>query len=163
MVSRRVLLGVLLVLLGVLPAGSQELRIPRPVGYVNDFASVISPPHEEAIDRLIGEVRTKSGGEIVVVTLPSLEGRSRDEVALQIGREWGVGKAGKPGDLARNTGAIVLVSIRDRKWKIELGYGANTFITAAEAGRIGREMVSRFPQGDFGGGIFLAVQGLARE
>ena len=91
------------------PSAWAQLRLPQPVGYVNDFANVLAPEDERRITRVIDEVRAKTGGEIVVVTLPSLEGRTRDEVALQIGREWGIGRRGEPGDPARNTGTVVLV------------------------------------------------------
>src|SRR5690606_974315 len=114
------------------------------------------------------EVRAKSGGEIVVVTLPSLEGRTRDEVALQIGREWGIGRRGEPGDPARNTGTVVLVVPKETapdgrgQLKIETGIGTTTFITAAEAGRIAdRYMIPYFQRGDYGEGIFAGVAALA--
>src|SRR5690625_2745298 len=89
--------------------GMAQLSLSAPVGFVNDFAGVISSEREVAIRGIIEEVRAKSGGEIVVVTLPSLEGRSRDEVALQIGREWGIGARGEAGDTRRNTGVVILV------------------------------------------------------
>ena len=58
--------------LAAAPAAAQ-VQIPRPTGYVNDFANVIPANDEAAITAVIDEVRTKSGGgEIVVVTLPSL-------------------------------------------------------------------------------------------
>jgi uncharacterized protein len=123
---------------------------------------VISPEAEAEMTRIIDEVRQKSGGEIVVVTLPSLGGRSRDEVALQIGREWRVGAKGEPGDPARNTGVIILVAPNDRELKIELGYGANAFITATEAGRIADDlMVPAFREGDFSTGTLRAVEAIA--
>lgn len=138
-----------------------QIDLPPPVGYVNDFANVIPAAYEDSILAVIDDVRAKSGGEIVVVTLPSLQGRSRDEVALQIGREWKVGAKGDANDPNRNTGTIVLVSMQDRKWKIETGERTLTFITAAEAGRIGRElMVPELQAGDPGRGIFLAVLAL---
>ena len=121
---------------------AEDVRLPEPVGYVNDFADVITPEYEQQIQAVIDEVRAKSGGEIVVVTLPSLMGRTRDELALQIGREWGVGQRGEPGDPARNTGVVVLVVPKETSpdgrghAKIETGLGASTFITAAEAGQI---------------------------
>src|ERR1700745_2329499 len=87
----------------------QGLQIPAPRGYVNDFAHVISPANQARIERIIDDVRAKSGGEIVVVTLPDLGGRPIEEVALNIGRQWKVGGNGKPGDRARNTGVIILV------------------------------------------------------
>jgi uncharacterized protein len=145
------------------PARAQ-LQLPAPVGYVNDFANVITPAYRDSIQAVVDEVRAKSGGEIVVVTLPSLPGRSRDEVALQIGREWKVGAKGEPGDPMRNTGTIVLVSIQDRQWKIETGDRTITFITAAEAGRIGRDlMVPELRAGNPGRGIYLAVAAVAQK
>ena len=100
-----------IVLLCACAASAQaQLRLPAPIGYVNDFANVLTPEQKQEIEQIAAEVRQKSGGEIVVVTLPSLEGRSRDEVALQIGREWAIGRKGGPTDRNRNTGVVVLVS-----------------------------------------------------
>src|SRR5205823_2565694 len=79
----------------------QQLSIPAPQGYVNDFAGVVPAASVQRIQRIIDDVRAKSGGEIVVVTLRDLAGRDKADVALQIGRQWGVGKKGNPGDVAR--------------------------------------------------------------
>lgn len=150
--------------LSVVPAAAQ-LELPDPVGYVNDFADVIPADQERQITAIIDEVRAKSGGgEIAVVTLPSLEGRSRDEVALQILREWGVGASGEPGDEVANTGVVVLVAPNERVVRLELGYGANTFITAGEAGRIQDEyMLPAFREADFGTGILHGVTAIAQQ
>ncbi|MFL5384667.1 MAG: TPM domain-containing protein [Longimicrobiaceae bacterium] len=149
--------------LAAVPAHAQ-LQLPAPVGYVNDFANVIAPAYRDSIQAVIDEVRAKSGGEIVVVTLPSLQGRNRDEVALQIGREWKVGQKGEPGDPMRNTGTIVLVSMQDRQLKIETGDRTMTFITAAEAGRIRRDLIApELQRGNVGRGIFLGVAALAQK
>ncbi|MFL5538872.1 MAG: TPM domain-containing protein [Longimicrobiaceae bacterium] len=145
------------------PARAQ-LQLPAPVGYVNDFANVIDAAHRDSMQAVIDEVRAKCGGEIVVVTLPSLQGRSRDEVALQIGREWKVGQKGEPGDPMRNTGTIVLVSMQDRQLKIETGDRTMTFITAAEAGRIRRDLITpELQRGHVGRGIYLGVVALAQK
>src|SRR6185295_841600 len=85
-------------------AQAQGLQLPQPTGYVNDFARVIPEGNRATIAQVIEDVRKKSGGEIVVVTLPDLGGRPVEEVSLRIGREWKVGSASKPGDPARNTG-----------------------------------------------------------
>ncbi|HET7463575.1 MAG TPA: TPM domain-containing protein [Longimicrobium sp.] len=140
-----------------------QLQLPQPVGYVNDFANAIAPAYRDSIQAVVDDVHEKSGGEIVVVTLPSLQGRSRDEVALQIGREWKIGRKGDPTDRNRNTGVVVLVSMQDRKWKIETGTGTLAFIPAAEAGRIGRdEMVPELQAGNVGRGIYRAVLALGQ-
>src|ERR1043166_2640920 len=95
-----------LVLVLSIAAQLGQIQLPTPVGYVNDFAHVIPADAAARIERIIQDVRTKSGGEIVVVTLPDLNGRDPADVALQIGRQWKVGKAGGPGDRAKNTGVI---------------------------------------------------------
>ena len=58
---------------------------------------------------LAQEVRTRSPGEMAIVTLPDLKGRPVSEVSLQIGREWKVGNVGQPGDPNRNAGVVILV------------------------------------------------------
>ncbi|MEX2581820.1 MAG: TPM domain-containing protein, partial [Gemmatimonadota bacterium] len=161
--STRLRIGLVAALFAAVPPLEGQLQLPEPVGYVNDFANVIPAAERQQIESIIDEVRAKSGGEIVVVTLPTLGGRSRDEVGLQIGREWQIGQSGAPGDRARNTGSVVLVVPSEREWKIETGLGTMTFITAAEAGRIGRDlMVPHFPDGNFGQGILMAVAALAQ-
>ena len=73
----------------------QQLQIPAPVGFVNDFAGVIDTGAAQRMTAVIQEVRSKSGGEIAVVTLPDLGGRAPSDVARDIGREWGVGAVGQ--------------------------------------------------------------------
>ena len=71
---RRALAGVLFALAArVAPA--QQLQIPQPIGYVNDFAHIIPDANQATMQAIIADVRAKSGGEIVVVTLPDLGGR----------------------------------------------------------------------------------------
>jgi uncharacterized protein len=164
----------LLLLLAAAPAAPGALHaqepLPQPTGYVNDFADVLSAEDEQAIDRVIQEVRAKSGGELVVVTLPSLLGRTRDELALELGRSWRVGQRGNPGDPARNTGLVFLVVPRETsptgrgELRIETGLGTNTFITASEAGQIADEFViPAFRQGEYGAGVLAGVVALAGE
>jgi len=61
------------------------------------------------MEAVIAEVRAKSRGEIVVVTLPDLGDRAASDVALQIGRQWGVGAKGAAGDPTKNLGVVVLL------------------------------------------------------
>ena len=119
-----------------------QLQIPQPVGYVNDFARVVQATDAQRMTALIEEVRSKSGGEIAVVTLPDLQGRPAMEVARDIGRQWGVGARGGPGDRARNAGVVILLKPGARPGDgradvfIATGLGAEGFITDARAGQI---------------------------
>ena len=150
-------------------AQGQGLQIPAPQGYVNDFAHVIPAANANTIKAIIDDVRAKSGGEIVVVTLPDLHGRPIEDVSLQIGRDWKVGKNAKPGDPARNTGVIILVvpkeTSSDQRGHVrtEVGYGAEGFITDATTGEIRDEALTHFRQGDYGGGIELMTLRVAQR
>jgi uncharacterized protein len=147
----------------------QAFQIPAPQGYVNDFAHIIPADNASTMTRIIDDVRTKSGGEIVVVTLPDLGGRPIEDVSLRIGREWKVGSSAKPGDAARNTGVIILVVPKETSSdgqghiRIETGNGAEGFITDATAGQLTREAVAYFRQGDYGGGIQLITLRVAQR
>src|SRR6185312_2010798 len=98
-------------------------------------------------------------GEIVVVTLPDIGQNDPNQVALQIGRTWKVGKFGKPGDPTRNTGVIILVVPKETNSSgrgecfVGTGYGAEGFITDADAGDMCRAAVEFFKRRDYAGGM----------
>lgn len=142
----------MLQLLGVVLALQQVTIPPPPRGFgtssaevVVDQANVLSAEAEARINQLAFDVHAKSGGEIAVVTLPSIGDRDVGTIALTIGREWGIGGAGKPGDAARNRGIVILLVPRETNsggrgaLSIQTGQGTEGFITDAEAGDIRRE------------------------
>lgn len=148
----------------ILLALAAQVQLPPPVGYVNDFAGVVTPGAERVMLAVIDEVRAKSGGEIVVVTLPDLAGRPSIEVARDIGRQWRVGAQGGAGDRARNAGVILLLKPGNRPGDgladlaIATGSGTEGFITDARSGRIrdalGQVAVER---GNYADGLVAAV------
>jgi uncharacterized protein len=133
--------------------------LPQPVGYVNDFANVLSPEAEARIDDLARRVHAATRGDMVVVTLPDLQGRPVEEVALRLGREWKVGADAAIGDQARNAGVIILVVPKETasdgrgRCRIETGQGAEGFITDATAGALCREQTPRFRAQDYSGAL----------
>ena len=143
---------------------SEFPAIPNPVGLVNDFANVIQPPCRERIDRVATEVREKSKGEIVVVTLGSLQGERIEEWGRRIGRSWGVGFAGAKDDPRTNTGVIVVVVPTEQSSRIEVGHGAEAFISDSLAGRIlDEQMLPSARRGDVGLGVLRTVNAVAEE
>jgi uncharacterized protein len=135
----------------------QAIQVPRPQGLVNDFANVLSAEQRARIERIAQDVRDKSGGEIAVVTLADIGERDPGDVALQIGRDWGVGLNAQIGDQRRNAGVVILLVPRETsstgrgRLSIQTGQGAEGFITDAEAGDIRREATALL-QGGGGGG-----------
>jgi uncharacterized protein len=141
----------------------QGIQIPPPTGLVNDFAHVLSPEAVQRMERIAEDVRAKSRGEMAIVTLPDIGTRDVQEVALQIGREWKVGKIGNPGDPTRNAGAVILLvpkeTSRDGRGHcfIATGRGAEGFITDATAGDICREATPAFRERDYSTGVELVT------
>jgi uncharacterized protein len=146
-----------------------QIQIPTPVGYVNDFAHVLSAQASARIDKIIQDVRAKSGGEIVVVTLPDLKGRDPADVSREIGRQWKVGAKGGPGDRARNAGVIILLVPRQTSSdgrghvRIEVGQGAEGFLTDATTGAIQDEALSALREGDYSSGLELITWRVAQR
>jgi uncharacterized protein len=159
----------------LLAAVAQDIAIPPPprgfgtasAEVVVDAASVLSPDTEERINRIAFEVHERTGGEMAMVTMPDLGGRDVAEVALRIGREWGVGSDAAIGSRARNAGIVVLVVPRETnsegrgRIRIETGRGVEGFITDAIAGDIQREAIPYFQRGDYDGAMLLIAQRIA--
>src|SRR4051812_25675001 len=141
----------------------QGIQIPPPTGLVNDFAHVLQPEAAQQMERIAQDVRTKSRGEMAIVTLPEIGTRDVQEVALQIGRQWKVGKIGDPGDPTRNAGAVILLVPKETSKDgrghcfIATGRGAEGFITDADAGDICREATPAFAAKDYDTGLELVT------
>ncbi len=147
----------------LIPAGSfaQGPAIPAPTGLVNDFAHVLDQGSIDRMTRIAKDVRSKSKGEIAVVTLPDLGGRDVADVALTIGRTWKVGKIGNPGDPTRNAGAVILLVPKetnsDKRGRcfVLTGQGTEGFITDATTAEICREATPSFINRDYASGLEL--------
>lgn len=150
-------------------SGTSALAIPAPVGLVNDFAHVIPPANAAHMDQIAGEVRSKSRGEMTVVTLSDIGDRAPADIALDIGRQWKVGKIGAPGDPTRNAGAVILVVPKETSSDgrghcfIATGQGTEGFITDGDAGDMCREAVPYFRARAYGTGIELLTYRTAQR
>jgi len=144
-------------------SGAQQPVIPSPTGLVNDFAHVLDSGSIGRLTRIAEDVRTKSRGEIAIVTLPDLAGRDVADVALDIGRTWKVGKIGNPGDPTRNAGAVILLVPKETnsdnrgRCFVLTGQGTEGFITDATAGEICREATPNFINRDYASGLELVT------
>lgn len=128
-------------------ADVQRLVPAKPVGYVNDFASLLEPAEREQLDDLLTRLRSATGAEVAVVTLPTIDDQDEGEVALAIGRAWGVGAKQAIGDPRRNAGLVLLLVPRQNHQpgtghvRIEVGQGLEGIVTDATSGQIRREIM----------------------
>lgn len=157
-----------LALLVALLALVQPLALPAPTGLVNDFANVIPAAQRARMEAIAQQVRDRSGGEIAVVTLRDLGGRAASDVALQIGREWKVGRAAAIGDSTRNSGVVVLLVPKETssdgrgQLAISTGQGTEGFLTDAETGVIRRESLPQRQARAYGDALELTTVRLAQ-
>lgn len=129
-----------------------EYKVPRAIGYVNDYANVLDDTSKAKLNGILTELKQKTGAEVAVVTLTSLDGYPIEDVGLAIGRQWGVGEKGKA------NGVVIITAINDRKLRIEVGYGIEGYLTDAHAGRIrDTYMIPYFKQGDYKNGIIFGT------
>jgi uncharacterized protein len=159
-----------LALAALLPAqtpGVDTLFPSRPDGYVTDRAGVIDEASEARMTSLIERLQATTGAEIAVVTLPTIGERDEAEVALAIGRKWGVGAKAEVGSAKRNAGIVVLlVPLSNHEpgtghIRVEVGNGLEGVITDAGAGRIRELIRPDLMQEKYGPALTTAVETLA--
>jgi uncharacterized protein len=129
--------------------------LPELTAPVNDFANVIDPTIEAELTRLIDGLQRKTGDAVVVATIDRVTEPYGDIVdyAVELFENHGKGIGGKD-----DTGALVLLSVGDRRVRIEVGYGLEGFITDGFAGETSREyMAPYFRQGQYGQGLRAGV------
>jgi len=121
---------------------------PDPVGYVNDFADVISAHDERIIQETAVSLKNSGDIELAVVTINSLEGESIESYSIGLAEAWGVGTSGE------DTGVILLLAVQDRKVRIEVGYGLEGDLPDGLVGSImDTYMMDKLRQNDFSGGL----------
>ena len=126
-------------------------------GYVSDFAHVIDASSRASIDRYLTSLEQASGAQIAIVTIETLDGEMVDDVANKLYRQFGVGKKGK------NEGALFLLVIRDRKSRLEVGYGLEPIVPDGVAGDILRSMRPALRAQQYGPALIEAVRVLGTK
>jgi uncharacterized protein len=158
MIKRALSIFLLLACIPFAQASDQLLNSLQPRGFVSDFANVISSSDEQQLTSMITELRQKTGAEIAVVTLQSLEDGEIDDFTNRLYEKWGIGQKGK------DNGLMFLAAMKERKMRIEVGYGLEGAIPDAKAGRIRRDVITPyFKAGSPGKGIVAGIAALSLE
>jgi uncharacterized protein len=130
--------------------------LPRLDQPVNDFAQVIDPASAAEMSRMIRALQTKTGDVVVVATVPTIEGYGDiNEYAVKLFENGGRGI----GEKGKDNGVLIVLAIKERRIKIEVGYGLEEFITDGYAGETIREyMTPQFRAGRFGPGLVAGTE-----
>lgn len=121
---------------------------PKPLGAVNDFARVIPAQYAGPMENLAREVLEKTGTSIVVAAVETIGDNDPNDYANRLYRAWGIGKKGE------DKGILIFLAVKERRVRIETGYGVEGILPDGLAGEIlDRYAIPRFRDGDFGKGL----------
>jgi uncharacterized protein len=133
-------------------AAFAEPTFPALSGPVVDAADLLSADEEVILDNKIRALKDKSGHQVNIATVPSLEGYDISDYGNRLFRFW------KLGDKTANDGVLLLIAPNERKVRIEVGYGLEGDMTdAISSVIINHDMIPRFKTGDWSGGLVLGV------
>src|SRR5208283_3983735 len=135
---------------------AENIKQIRPTGYVTDLAGIIQPQTKSQLEALCAELEQKTGAQMTIVTVKSLDGNDVQTYANDLFKQLGIGQK------KQDNGVMLLVAPNERKYWTEVGYGVEPVINDARAGDTGRLLVPYFRKGDFSGGIAAASWQLAK-
>jgi uncharacterized protein len=141
----------------VLGSARAEAPFPRPKGPINDFANVIPTTYEQKMEMVSRELFQKTGISVVVVTMPDIGGAEYNDYANRLYSAWGIGKKGE------DKGVLIFVTIKERKMRIEPGYGMEGVLPDGLVGEIrDRYMLPHLKQDRFGEGLLNGTLALSQ-
>ncbi|SER40304.1 uncharacterized protein SAMN03159444_04069 [Pseudomonas sp. NFACC02] len=155
---RGILVALLAMSVGLLAQWAQaELKFPALSGQVVDTAGMIDNASKERLSQMLRAHEELTTEQVVVVTLPNLQGATIEDFGYQLGRYWGIGQKGK------DNGALLIVAKDERKVRIEVGYGLEDRLTDAQSSVIINQIITpAFKQGDFVGGVSKGTEAIVQ-
>ena len=134
-------------------AGASTPEPPAtPRDYVVDLAGIIRGDAAVRMNAVLGELEQKTSAQVLVLTVESLDGQAIEEFGVATFKKWKLGQKGK------DNGALIIVSVKDKNYRLEIGYGLEGVLPDSLVGTIGREyFVPSFRQGDYSSGIFAGA------
>jgi uncharacterized protein len=148
----RSLLKIALVVALAMTAWSLDTKTLKPTGYVNDFSNTLDASSKLTLEEYCANLERVTGTQMAIVLVNTLDDEPVEDVANRLYRQWGIGKKGK------DEGILILLAIKDRKSRAEIGYGIEPIISDGTAGGILRQIRPILQQGNYGGALLAAAQ-----
>lgn len=152
----RLSFALLLALVQLLPWRElYALPVPALTARVNDYASMISPGAKAGIEAKLKQFEAEESTQIVILTVPSLQGDPIEDFSIRVADSWKIGQKGS------DNGVLLIVARDDHKARIEVGYGLEGKLTDLIAGRIVQnEIAPSFKAGRFDEGFSNGVDSI---
>jgi uncharacterized protein len=134
---------IIIFVLGLVSVATGQ-QFPSLTGRVVDESGKLSDKTKQEIAHMSMQHETATSNQVVVVVLNNLRGNDLEEYSNKLARHWGIGQKGK------NNGVLLIFSIKERKVRIEVGYGLESKLTDAKSKDILRTyVVPKLRRGDF--------------
>ena len=131
--------------------------MPALRGRVNDYAGVMSQDQVRSLETRLAQFEQETGHQVAVLTIPTLDGEDIEGFSIRVAESWKIGKKGF------DNGVILVVAVKDRRLRLEVGYGLEGVLPDAIAKRItGEYIVPRFRSQDFAGGIIAGTDAVLK-
>lgn len=141
-----------LLCLPVWAVAADELAIPVLQSRVTDQTGTLDSGQKSQLETRLQQIESAKGAQIAILLLPSVKPESIEQYGIRLAEAWKLGRKGV------DDGLIIIVAKNDRRMRIEVGYGLEGAIPDAVAKRIvSEQMVPRFKQGDYFGGLEAAL------
>ncbi len=136
---------------------AHAVSVPKYQSYINDFAGVIEPAHQQKLSRFIAGLEEKTGAEVAVLTMLDLEGDTIEDFAVRTFNTWKIGKKDK------DNGVLLVVAIKERRARIEVGYGLEPLLTDGICGVILDKMIPFFKSEWYSQGIYTGTVAIINQ
>ena len=134
------------------------IDLPMPRHYVEDYANVIDSSEEHSLNGILQELEQKTSVQYIIVTIQSTEGVPIEQFAIEHAQKWRLGQKGK------DNGLLFVLAAKDRRYRFEVGYGLEGFITDQYCGRVGRDVLTPYlKKGQYSRGIYEANLQIIRK
>lgn len=141
-----------------LPVAAQAQTFPKLTGRVVDAANLLSPEQEAQLTQLSDDIQKASSRQFVVATIPDLQGYEISDYGYKLGTEWKIGQKDA------NNGILLIIAPKERKVRIEVGYGLEPIMTDAYSGLIiDNVILPKFREGDMAGGIMAGASAIGDQ
>jgi uncharacterized protein len=137
-----------------LPAFALDPASLKPQGYVSDFAHVMDGPSHDAAEQYCYKLEQATGVQVAVVTVDTLDDAPIEDFANKLYHAWGIGKKGK------DEGLLLLLAVKDRKDRVEVGYGLEPVLPDGFVGDVAVDMRPLLQQGQYGAAILQGVESM---
>ncbi len=131
-------------------------EVPR--DYVTDLAGIFTRDTWHQLNSILQELERRTSAQVLILTVQSLDDQSIEDFAFNTKEKWKLGQKGK------DNGILLVIAVKNRKYRFEVGYGLESALPDSLLGTIGRQyLVPSFKQGDYGTGVSRAIAVLSRR